>query len=103
MRRLIAAFRVLQFIGKSSPTNTFKLIALFLSVPFFKASHFCFQVAYALGEFRFARIRSNRVRLGIEHSCHKVRYLRGDNSLIPSVFDRFSDIKRALDGVHRQA
>ncbi len=102
MRWLNGVFRFFQAISENTTSDTLKLIALLFGLPFFKASYLCFQLAYALGEIRFARVRSRRVRLGIEHQSRKVRYLRGDHSLIPDVFDRFRDIKRALDTVNRQ-
>lgn len=48
----------LQFVSKRVPTKILKLVALLLSIPCFKASHFCFKFVYALNQRRLRRLCS---------------------------------------------
>jgi len=54
----------LQRIGHYPATNIFQFIALFLSVPCFKASHFCFKRAYGLQQLHLSRLAGDCARLG---------------------------------------
>lgn len=45
-------FRFLQFISESAPSKVLKIIALLLSFPCFKASHFFFKIVYSLNQRR---------------------------------------------------
>src|SRR3990167_7569400 len=58
MRWFSACFLWLKFVGERSPSKILKLVALFLSFPCFKCSHFCFKLVYALNQRRLRGLAS---------------------------------------------
>jgi len=97
MRWFGAAFSGLKHVSNSSVPQIFKVVALLLSFPCFKISHFFFKLAYAINQRRALLIRRKCAVLGIDNRGLEFDHLGIEGLSVAQTYHRLRDIASELD------